>query len=295
MKKKKQNIREFEVPENEYYPKIKILDKTPECGDNCFSPANVPSGTKVTVTGKLTDNVGGAGVGGKTITFTGTGAANIASVTTNRDGTFTASGLAPTTINNRWTVQAHFTADNLYRAADSSVQSYNTVRTTPIPPDTTITSAVDGNGVKITNGSTTFSSSTRFTFTATASTNPIAGFECSLDNGVFSPCSSPTNLTNLAVGKHVFQVRAVDTSGNTDPTPASFSWTIATATPPSHTTITSAVDGNNSPIQNGGTTSSNSINLHLQLHHALILSQAFNVVLIILHSLVVLVQLHSTT
>lgn len=40
MKKKKQNIRDFEVPENEYYPKIKILDKTPECGDNCFSPSS---------------------------------------------------------------------------------------------------------------------------------------------------------------------------------------------------------------------------------------------------------------
>jgi hypothetical protein len=224
MKKKKQNIREFEVPENEYYPKIKILDKTPECGDNCFSPANVPSGTKVTVTGKLTDNVGGAGVGGKTITFTGTGAANIASVTTNRDGTFTASGLAPTTINNRWTVQAHFTADNLYRAADSSVQSYDTISTTPIPPDTTISSAFEGNGAMIQNGSTTTSSSIKIVFSATAGTNPVGSFECRLDNSVFSSCSSPATLTNLAAGKHNFQVRAIDTSGNRDPTPASFSW-----------------------------------------------------------------------
>ena len=41
--------------------------------------ANVPSGTTVTVTGKLTDNVGGAGVARKTVTFTGTGADNIGS------------------------------------------------------------------------------------------------------------------------------------------------------------------------------------------------------------------------
>ena len=221
--------------------------------------ANVPSGTTITVTGKLTDNVGGAGVAGKTITFTGTGAGNIASVTTNPNGTFTATGLAPASVNNGWTVQAHFAGDSLYAPADSSVQSYNTVRTTPIPPDTTITSAVDGNGVTITNGSTTFSSSIRFTFTATAGTNPVASFECSLDNNAFSSCSSPATLANLAAGKHTFQVRAVDTSGNRDPTPASFSWTIATLTPPTKTTITSAIDGNNAPVQNGGTTSSNSI------------------------------------
>ena len=163
--------------------------------------ANVPSGTTITVTGKLTDNVGGAGVAGKTITFTGTGAGNIASVTTNPNGTFTATGLAPANVNNGWTVQAHFAGDDLYAPADSSVQSYNTVRTTPTPPETTITSAVDGNGATITNGSNTFSSSIRFTFTATAGTNPVASFECSVDNSAFSSCSSPATLTNLAAGR----------------------------------------------------------------------------------------------
>ena len=212
---------------------------------------NVPRGTAVTVTGKLTDNVGGAGVAGKSVTFTGTGAGNMASVTTNPDGTFTATGTAPTAVATGWMVQAHFAGDSLYRAADSNVQGYNTVRTTPIPPDTTISSAVDRNGATITNGSTTFSSSIRFTFSATAGTNPIAGFECNLDNSAFSSCSSPATLTNLAVGKHTFQVRAVDTLGNRDSTPASFSWTIATVTPPTKTTITSAVDGNGPTIQNG--------------------------------------------
>jgi hypothetical protein len=222
---------------------------------------NVPSGTTVTETGKLTDNVGGAGVAGKTITFTGTGAGNIASVTTSPDGTFTATGTAPSTVATGWTVQAHFAGDSLYAPADSNVQSYNTVRTTPIPPDTTIASAVDGNGATITNGGTTFSSSIRFTFTATAGTNPVASFECSLDTSAFSSCSSPATLTNLAAGKHTFQVRAVDTSGNKDPTPATFGWTIATITPPTKTTITSAVDGNNAPVQNGGTTTSSSIKI----------------------------------
>ncbi|PWU79028.1 MAG: hypothetical protein DLM72_19475 [Candidatus Nitrosopolaris wilkensis] len=222
--------------------------------------ANVPSGTKITVTGKLTDNAG-AGVAGKSITFTGNGAGNLISVITNPDGTFSATGISPNTVATGWTVQAHFAGDSVYAPADSGVQSYNTVRTTPIPPDTTITQAADGNGVTIANVSTTFSSSIRFTFTATAGTNPVASFECNLDNRAFSPCSSPNTLTNLAVGKHTFQVRAVDTSGNKDPTPASFSWTISAVTPPSNTTITSAVDGNGATISNAGTTLSTSIKI----------------------------------
>jgi YVTN family beta-propeller protein len=95
-------------------------------------------------------------------------------------------------------------------------------------PHTTITSARDGNGATIQNGGTTLSTSIQLTFTATPGSNPIAGFECRLDNSTFSPCTSPTTLTNLPHGKHNFQVRAVDTAGNRDPTPASFSWNILT-------------------------------------------------------------------
>jgi YVTN family beta-propeller protein len=84
----------------------------------------------ITVTGKLTDsNNNNAGVAGKTITFTGTGASNLAAVTTNTDGTFTASGTAPSTVANGWKVQAHFAAgDNLYSGKDSTIITYNTLK-----------------------------------------------------------------------------------------------------------------------------------------------------------------------
>jgi hypothetical protein len=52
-------------------------------------------------------------------------------------------------------------------------------------------------------------------------------FECKLDGGPFVACPSPKTYTDLAVGGHVFQVRAVDTS-HIPSAAASFSWTIVT-------------------------------------------------------------------
>jgi hypothetical protein len=92
---------------------------------------SVPWSTTATVFGKLTDNAAsGAGIGAKTITFTGTGAANLASVTTKTDGTFTAAGKAPSTIATGWTVQAHFAGDSTYKASNSNTQTYNTLKHT---------------------------------------------------------------------------------------------------------------------------------------------------------------------
>ena len=53
-----------------------------------------------------------------------------------------------------------------------------------------------------------------------------SSFQCKLDGKPFAPCSSPRSLTKLKPGKHVFQVRAIDTSGNVDPTPAVGKFTI---------------------------------------------------------------------
>ena len=69
-----------------------------------------------------------AGVGGKTITFDGTGADNLPDVITNADGTFTAQGPSPNTVATGWKVQAHFAADTGYTASDSVIRSYNTLK-----------------------------------------------------------------------------------------------------------------------------------------------------------------------
>jgi hypothetical protein len=90
--------------------------------------SNVPWSKTVTVTGKLTDNVGGnVGIGGKTISFDGTGAANLQSAVTASDGTFSSTGAAPQTVATGWTVQAHFAGDASY---DKSMASgtYDTLK-----------------------------------------------------------------------------------------------------------------------------------------------------------------------
>ncbi len=61
----------------------------------------------------------------------------------------------------------------------------------------------------------------------------ITGFECKMDdkNGQASTVKYQQNeagcyYLNLEQGLHTFQVMTVDTSGNKDPTPVTFSWTI---------------------------------------------------------------------
>lgn len=92
---------------------------------------SVPWRIAIRFTGKLTDNnASDIGIGGKTITFTGTGSANIANAVTNTDGTFTAKGIAPDTVATGWTVQAHFAGDRLYNSKDSNIAAYSTIKHT---------------------------------------------------------------------------------------------------------------------------------------------------------------------
>jgi large repetitive protein len=62
------------------------------------------------------------------------------------------------------------------------------------------------------------------------STSEAGTFECRLDGGSFSPCTSPKTYRALARGRHSFAVRAVDLAGNVDATPSLWQWTLTPAT-----------------------------------------------------------------
>ena|GEM_PF-6355379 len=94
-----------------------------------------------------------------------------------------------------------------------------TVPPASTPPDTSIDS-----GPK----SLTNETSASFTFSSSAQG---VGFECSLDGGAYGACSSPQRYTGLGDGTHTFLVRAVDSAGNVDPSPAEYDWTVDTVAP----------------------------------------------------------------
>ena len=56
-------------------------------------------------------------------------------------------------------------------------------------------------------------------------------FECKVDDGNWDDCDSPETLATLADGEHTFRVRATDEAGNTDASPAEYTWTIDTVKP----------------------------------------------------------------
>jgi hypothetical protein len=101
-------------------------------------------------------------------------------------------------------------------AADGTVLSSAELYTPLIGDevDTTITSGPD----VLTN-----STSATFNFT---STDPNSTFSCSLDGSPFAACMSGQTFNSLVYGIHNFQVRATDSFGNIDPTPANYNWTI---------------------------------------------------------------------
>jgi hypothetical protein len=132
---------------------------------------------------------------------------------------------------------------------------------TPVqPPDTKIVSATDGDGNVVTNDGLTPSNSITFVLSASIAgiqeggQAGIGNFECSIDGSSFSSCTSPVQFKSLADGAHILEARSEDNSGNKDPSPASFTWTVDTVPP--DTSINSAIDGNNKTITDGADTES---------------------------------------
>jgi hypothetical protein len=87
----------------------------------------------------------------------------------------------------------------------------------PLPFETVLLASYPEADVK-----TTTSRTASFSFQSTRG----AGFQCSLDYAAWASCSGQVFLYDLAVGPHTFLVRAVDSAGNVDLSPATKSWSI---------------------------------------------------------------------
>jgi hypothetical protein len=68
------------------------------------------------------------------------------------------------------------------------------------------------------------SSTAAFTYT---SSEPESTFQCKLDSAAFTACpSGGMAYSSLGEGQHTFQVRAIDSSENVDPTPAGYTFNV---------------------------------------------------------------------
>jgi len=85
------------------------------------------------------------------------------------------------------------------------------------PPDTSIVT-------KPISYVTTVNATFAFTGTDNVSSTGNLTFFCNIDNLAYRDCGTAYLWTNLSIGQHTFRVYAVDEAGNSDPTPAVYSW-----------------------------------------------------------------------
>ena len=135
-----------------------------------------------------------------------------------------------------------------FRAQDAAGNPDQTPATRTFTVDTT---PPDDSGPS----GTTNDAGPSFTF---SSPDNSASFQCRLDSNNaadWASGSSPKAYSSLADGTHTFEVRAVDTAGNPDPTPASRTFTVDTTPAPAAPTITAtgpaSPANNNSPKVKG--------------------------------------------
>ncbi len=139
----------------------------------------------------------------------------------------------------RFSVRARDRAGNVDRTPAARIWQVEAAPPPPPPPDTTPPQTTIASGP----AASTTDTSANFSFDSGESGS---SFECSLDAGAWSGCSSPQAYSGLGIGSHHFSVRARDAAGNTDQTPAERDWTIAAPPPPDttppETSITSSPD-----------------------------------------------------
>jgi hypothetical protein len=198
------------------------------------TPANGSSTANSTVT--FSGTAGSAPGDSSTITlnlYTGTSATGTPAQTLIASRQSDNSFSVPTTLaDGTWTAQA--TQNDA--AGNTGSSSANTFTVAATPPVTTVSGPANPSN----------QSGASFTFAA----DKPATFQCALDGGSFTSCTSPQTYSGLADGSHAFQVTATGQAGASST--STYSWTIDTvpppaptidSSPPSETTSTTAAFG----------------------------------------------------
>lgn len=120
------------------------------------------------------------------------------------------------------------------RTSNNSVTRDDPITDLTPAPDTTIT-----NGPPL----STTANTAKIEF---ESSDPDSAFECILDGAAPASCSSPLNLSGLALGPHVLTITAIGSTGKREEEPANFAWTVRKAggnrTPLTATMKTGVID-----------------------------------------------------
>lgn len=119
-------------------------------------------------------------------------------------------------------------ADGTHTFAVKAVDGSGNTDATPDSRTWTIDSTAPGTTVN--SGPSTFTNDRTATL-GFNSDDATATFECQLDEGAWSSCTSAKTYSSLTDGWHTFKVRASDAASNVDASPAEYSWAVDTIAP----------------------------------------------------------------
>ncbi|MFP2912310.1 Ig-like domain-containing protein, partial [Pyxidicoccus sp. 3LFB2] len=167
----------------------------------------------------------GAVVGTATPTLSGTGEAG-SSIYLELDGA--TYGPIPVDGTGNWTFTVPVPlAEGPYTVSATSVDAAGN---SAGPVTSTFTVDLTGPNTLITSGPPALTRETSATFDFDQEGGGVS-YQCSVDGASYVPCTDPTTFGPFADGEHVLLVRAVDASGNVDPSPAEHRWTVDASAP----------------------------------------------------------------
>lgn len=124
-----------------------------------------------------------------------------------------------------------------------AIDAAGNVDATPASYTWTVDTVAPTTTINSTPAATTSSTDATFTFNGT-DVSGVTSFECKLDGGSFTSCTSGQSYSGLNDGSHTFQVRAVDAVSNVDATPAAYTWTVDTTPPTTNITAKPSANAN---------------------------------------------------